>query len=41
MKAMFAAFLAIIVIAVGAGYGLHLAPLSSAQVQSSDSVRLD
>lgn len=42
MKAMLAAFAAIIVIAVAAGYGLnYVAPFSSADMQSSSSVRLD
>jgi hypothetical protein len=41
MKAMFAAFLAIAVIAVGADYGLDRAGFASDEVLSSPNVRLD
>ncbi len=41
MKAMLIAFVAIVVIAVGANYGLHQAGFSSEEVQSGPNVRLD
>jgi hypothetical protein len=41
MKAMLAGFAAIVVISVGAYYGLGQAGFSSDEVHSSDSVRLD
>jgi hypothetical protein len=41
MKAMLTGFVAIIVLAVGAWYGLQQLGFSSAEVYSSPSVRLD
>lgn len=41
MKAMFTAFVAIAVIAVGANYGLDHAGFSSEEIQTAPSVRLD
>lgn len=42
MKSMYLAFLAAIVIAVGAGFALHRAGFSSAErTTSADNVRLD
>ncbi len=40
MKPMFIAFFAIIVIAVGASFGLGMLPFSAADTTSSNSVRL-
>lgn len=40
MKAMFAAFAAMIVIAIGASFGLGLLGFSSAERGSADAVRL-
>lgn len=40
MKAMFAAFAAMIVIAIGAWYGLGLLGFTSAERGSADAVRL-
>ncbi|MEO1550893.1 MAG: hypothetical protein AAFR93_10755 [Pseudomonadota bacterium] len=41
MKPMLAGFCAIIVITIGAWYGLGQAGFSSSEVHSSDNVRLD
>ena len=41
MKAMLTAFLAIVVIAVGAYFGLQEAGFSSSDRQTGDAVRLD
>lgn len=41
MKAMLAAFAAIVVIAIGASYGLERAGFSSEERQAAPSVRLD
>jgi len=40
MKAMYAAFLTIVVIALGAWYGLHSLGFSSAERSASENVRL-
>jgi len=40
MKPMFIAFFAIIVIAIGASFGLGMLPFSAADTTSSNSVRL-
>ncbi len=41
MKAMFTGFAAMIVISVGAWYGLHNIGFSSQEVYSGENVRLD
>lgn len=41
MKAMFTGFVAMIVLGVGAWYGLHELGFSSADVYSGSNVRLD